>query len=79
MSMMAYGLFMFIAVSGKKYVGSKKKNFMCFIPVIVTSLFITAAYIIDPLFWINEKEELNSLYYPIMFSIPSLYLIAGHI
>ncbi len=77
MSMMAYGVFMFIAVSGKKYAGSKKKNFMCFIPVIVTSLFITAAYIIDPLFWINEKEELNSLYFPIMFSIPSLYLIAG--
>ena len=79
-SLMGYGLFAFIAVSGKmSFFNSIRNRRLCFIPVIVSVLFISIAYVTNPLFWINENNELNALYFPLMFAVPSLYLIAGFI
>ena len=79
-SLMGYGLFMFIAVSGKmSFFNSSRNRRLCFIPVVVSVLFISIAYVANPLFWINENNELNALYFPLMFAVPSLYLIAGFI
>ena len=79
-SLMGYGLFMFIAVSGKmSFFNSSRNRRLCFIPVVVSVLFISIAYVTNPLFWINENNELNALYFPLMFAVPSLYLIAGFI
>ncbi|MEE3472882.1 MAG: GGDEF domain-containing protein [Butyrivibrio hungatei] len=79
-SLMGYGLFAFIAVSGKmSFFNSIRNRRLCFIPVVVSALFISIAYVTNPLFWINENNELNALYFPLMFAVPSLYLIAGFI
>ena len=79
-SLMGYGLFAFIAVSGKmSFFNSIRNRRLCFIPVVVSVLFISIAYVTNPLFWINENNELNVLYFPLMFAVPSLYLIAGFI
>ena len=80
LSLMAYGMFMFIAASEKMPFrkDARKRRLIC-IPVIISTLVIVIAYIADPLFWINEQNELNNLYYPLMFAVPSLYLWAGFI
>lgn len=79
-SLMGYGLFAFIAVLGKmSFFNSIRNRRLCFIPVVVSVLFISIAYVTNPLFWINENNELNALYFPLMFAVPSLYLIAGFI
>lgn len=79
-SLMGYGLFAFIAVSGKmSFFNSIRNRRLCFIPVVVSVLFISIVYVTNPLFWINENNELNALYFPLMFAVPSLYLIAGFI
>lgn len=80
LSLMGYGLFAFIAVSGKmSFFNSIRNRRLCFIPVVVSVLFISIAYVTNPLFWINENNELNALYFPLMIAVPSLYLIAGFI
>ncbi len=80
LSLMGYGMFMFIAASEK--IPFRKipwKRFLCFFPVIVSALFISIAYIADPLFWISESNELNDLYFPFLIAVPSSYCIAGFI
>ncbi len=80
LALMGYGMFMFIAVSEKMpFRKSFYKKILCFLPVPVSILFITAAYIIDPLFWINESNELNDLYFLLLISVPSCYCMAGFI
>lgn len=80
LSLMGYGLFAFIAVSGKmSFFNSIRNRRLCFIPVVVSVLFISITYVTNPLFWINENNELNALYFPLMIAVPSLYLIAGFI
>ena len=80
LSLMARGMFMFIAASEKMPFrkDARKRRLIC-IPVIISTLVIVIAYIADPLFWINEQNELNNLYYPLMFAVPLLYLWAGFI
>lgn len=80
LSVMAYGLFMFMAASEKiPFRNDSVKRRVCFIPIVISVVFISIAYMIDPLFWISEQGELNNLYYPLMFLAPSLYLWAGFI
>lgn len=80
LSLMARGMFMFIAASEKMpFRKDARKRRLIYIPVIISTLVIVIAYIADPLFWINEQNELNNLYYPLMFAVPSLYLWAGFI
>ena len=80
LSLMAYGLFMFIAASEKMpFRNSKNKRLLCFLPVMVTTLVMLILYRSDPLFWINENNELNDLYYPLMIATPSVYLLASFV
>lgn len=80
LGMMAYGTFMFIAATEKMpFRKSLLKRHVVFFPIFISTLFITVAYIIDPLFWINENNELNDLYFPLMIFVPSCYLMAGFI
>ncbi len=80
LSVMAYGMFMFIAISGKMSFGNSiMKRKLFFLPTIISLVVICAAYLIDPLFWIDENNELNMLYYPLMFAAPFLYLLASFV
>ncbi len=78
MNMMGYGMFMFITVSEKMFLTQKRRTMcLCALPMIIAILVMVVAYVADPLFWINEKQELNALYYPMMIIPASLYLFAG--
>lgn len=80
LSLIGYGMFMFVAASEKMpFRKSLWKRHLCFLPVLISVLFISIAYIIDPLFWINENNELNDLYFPLLISVPSFFCLAGFI
>ncbi len=80
LGVMAYGTFMFIAASEKMpFRKSLLKRHFVFSPIFFSVLYITIAYIRDPLYWINENCELNDMYYPFQISVPSCYLMAGFI
>ncbi len=78
--LMAYGLFMFIAASEKiPFRKDAGKRLLVFLPVVISVLVMLIAYVTDPLFWIDEENELNDLYFLMMFTAPSFYLWAGFI
>ena len=78
LALMAYGLFMFIAASEKMpFRKDARIRRLIFLPVIISTLAISIAYVKNPLFWVNEQNELNNLYFPLMIAAPSLYLWAG--
>ena len=78
LGLMAYGLFMFIAASEKMpFRKDAVKRRLIFLPVIISTLAISIAYVKKPLFWVNEQNELNNLYFPLMIVVPSIYLWAG--
>ena len=78
LGLMAYGLFMFIAASEKMpFRKDARIRRLIFLPVIISALAISIAYVKNPLFWVNEQNELNNLYFPLMIAVPSLYLWAG--
>ena len=78
LGLMAYGLFMFIAASEKMpFRKDAVKRRLIFLPVIISTLAISIAYVKNPLFWVNEQNELNNLYFPLMIVVPSIYLWAG--
>ncbi len=78
LSLMAFGMFMFIAATEKMpFRENQFKRYLVFSPVFFHILFIIVAYIKDPLFWINENNELNDIYMPLLILVPSCYLLAG--
>ena len=78
LGLMAYGLFMFIAASeNMPFRKDAVKRRLIFLPVIISTLAISIAYVKNPLFWVNEQNELNNLYFPLMIVAPSIYLWAG--
>ncbi len=78
LNLMGYGLFLFINVSEKMdFTHSRRRTFLCFLPAAVSIFGMMILYMANPLFWINENLELNPVYYPFMFVMPSLYLCAG--
>ncbi len=78
MDMMAYAMFMFITVSEKMvFTKSRRTMILCAVPMMVAVLAMMIAYIVNPLFWINENLALNDLYYPFMIIPAALYLFAG--
>ncbi len=80
LGLMGYGMFMLIAATEKMpFRKSLIKRHLVFSPVFVSTLFIVIAYIKDPLFWINENNQLNDLYFPLLILVPSCYLMAGFI
>lgn len=78
LSLMAYEWFMYMAVSEKMtFWKSKKIKLLFATPIIISSLAIVIAYIINPTFWISETGELNSLYYPLQITVPVIYLMTA--
>lgn len=78
LSLMAYGTFRFIAATEKMpFRKSLAKRILVFLPVFINILFIVIAYIQNPLYWINENNELNDLYLVLLILVPSCYLLAG--
>ncbi len=80
LSLMGYGIFMLIAATEKMpFRKSLTKRLLVFTPSAVSFLIFTIAYISDPLYWINENNKLNDMYYVMQISVPSCYIIAGFI
>ena len=80
LGLMAYGLFMFMAASEKMdFRNDIKMKRLCLLPIVISLGIMVVLYIVDPLFWINEANELNRMYYPLMFLAPFFYLFAGFI
>ncbi|MCR4850279.1 MAG: GGDEF domain-containing protein [Lachnospiraceae bacterium] len=80
LSLMGYGMFMFIAATEKMaFRKSLLARLLIFSPIVFSTLFITISYCKDPLYWLSEDLVLNDLYYPLMISVPSCYLMAGFI
>ncbi len=78
LSLMGYGMFMFIAAAEKMpFRKNPVKRLLVFLPIVISVLFIMIAYIKAPLFWINENNELNDLYFPLLILVPSCYIIAA--
>ena len=78
LSLMAYETFRFMAATEKMpFRKSLAKRILVFLPVFINILFIVIAYIQNPLYWINENNELNDLYMPLLILVPSCYLLAG--
>ena len=78
LALMVYGLFMFMAASEKmEFRNDPIKRRLCLVPVLISIVFITVAFLVNPLFWIDENNELNRLYYIFMFTVPIFYLFAG--
>ena len=80
LGLMGFELFMFVAASEKMaFRVNRKKRIICFVPVIVSTILMICLYAADPYFWINKDNELNNLYFPLMISIPSLYLTTAFV
>lgn len=80
LSLMGYGMFMFIVATEKMaFRKSLLARHLIFSPIVISTLFITISYCKDPLYWLSEDLVLNDLYYPLMISVPSCYLMAGFI
>lgn len=80
MHMMAYGMFMFIAVSEKMpFRNNSRKRLLIAVPLAISTLVFIAAYFADPMFWINEQNELNSIYYLFMIPVPGCYFLVAFV
>ena len=72
LSLMAYQWFMYMAASEKMpFRQDRKRRMLYLLPMAVSLLIIVAAYAAAPFFWINENNELNSLYYPLFIAAPA--------
>ena len=80
MHLIGYCWFMYMAASEGMLL-DKKRRFasIVMIPAIVSVLLIIVAYVINPLFWINNDGILNDLYYPFMVAVPVLYVLIASI
>ncbi len=80
MSVMAYNWFMFMAASEKlPFRNSKTKVRLLALPMAASILFIIVAYIVNPLFWVNENNEVNTLYNPLQIAAPLFYLLTASV
>ena len=76
LSVMAYEVLMFIATSEQiTFLKKRKYRRLYLLPMAVSILVILIAYAVKPYFWISEDGELNKLYYPLMISVPFIYLV----
>lgn len=80
LALLGYSWFMYMAASEGMLLDKKKKfGTLLLIPAIVSVSVITAAYIIDPLYWIDKDCNLNDMYYPFMVSVPTLYVLSSSV
>lgn len=78
LSVLSYGLFMFIATSeNMEFRKHKKKRLVSMIPLFVSIFVRLLMYLFDPYFWIDQNNELNPFYYPMMMAVPVFYLLAS--
>ena len=78
LGVMAFEWFMFMAASEKmRFRRSRKKKALCLSPLAVSVPAISAAYTVNPRFWINDNCDVNDLYYPMMIAVPALYLLTA--
>ena len=78
MGVMTYEWFTFMAASENlSFHNDRGKRLLCLLPMVVSLTVITLAYVVDPYFWIDEKCNLNSLYYPIFLAAPAFYLLTA--
>ena len=80
LDLIGYSWFMYMAAS-EGILLDKNRRFgrVLMIPAIVSIFVMIAAYVINPLFWIDTEGNLNNLYYPLMVSVPSLYVLSSSV
>lgn len=80
LSLLAFEWFLYMAASEKmEFRKNRRKRIAWHAPMVVSVLVIMIAYAAAPDFWINEKGELNQLYYPLFILAPLVYLTASFI
>ena len=76
LSAIAFEWAFFAGVSERMpFLGTKRGRTLFRLPYIIMTTLILVAYFVAPRFWINEKCELNVLYYPLMLAAPLFYVI----
>ena len=80
MHLMAYGLFVFIAVSEKMpFRKSLFKVHLSIVPLCLSLISFMVAYFSNPYYWIDANNDLNPLYFPFMFIVPGSYMLAAFV
>ena len=80
LDLIGYSWFMYMAASeGMLLDKNRRFGRVLMIPAIVSVCVMIAAYVINPLFWIDTEGNLNNLYYPLMVSVPSLYVLSSSV
>lgn len=75
LSAIAYEWALFAAVSERlTFYSSKRGRIQFRIPFLVMPILMAVAYVVAPAFWVNEKGDLNVLYYPLMLVAPLTYV-----
>ena len=75
LSAIAYEWALFAAVSERlTFYSSKRGRIQFRIPLLVMPILMAVAYVVAPAFWVNEKGDLNVLYYPLMLVAPLTYV-----
>ncbi len=78
--LIGYSWFMYMAASEGMLLNKKRKFAKTvLIPTMVSVLVIIAAYVINPLLWIDKDGNLGDLYYPFMVTVPSLYVLSSSV
>jgi len=80
LSLIAYCWFMYMAASENLLLDKRwRRPRLLLLPAVISVIVMIAAYITNPLFWINENSELSDLYFPMMVAVPLLYVVASFI
>ena len=80
LSLCAYQWFIFMTVSEKMtFRDFRKARILMLLPIPLSVLAMVASYFASPMFWINENNELNALYYPLLIAFPVCYLLTGFV
>ncbi len=70
--------FMYMAASEGMLLNKKRRyGRIILMPAIISVLVMVIAYAINPLYWIDKDGMLNDMYYPLMVSVPSLYVFSS--
>lgn len=80
LSMIAYGWFMYMAAAEDMILGkSRRQRRLVRLPLEVAVVVMVVAFAAAPRFWVNDAEELNIWYYPLMLAAPLIYIFASFI
>ncbi len=80
LSLISYCWFMYMAASENLLLEKKWRHpRLLLLPSLISTAAVIAAYIINPLFWINKDGELNDLYFPFMVAVPIMYVLASFV